>query len=178
MALILDRFARNYAAVKGMARPTDVILDNIPPMHVEVLVVWLYIAVWAVFLVYGLFVNSRRTHYYIGMLSLFIVTRAGFSILTHMASPPEAGYTTYLPFFYEWFRFPNALFFSAKVGIPFLIFLMVPNKKLKMFMLASSIILAVSVLLMHLHYTIDVISAFFITYGIYKLGGHMFKYAK
>jgi hypothetical protein len=36
-------------------------------------------------------------------------------------------------------------------------------------MLVSSIILAITVLLMHVHYSIDVLSAYFITYGVYKL---------
>lgn len=178
MALILDRFARNYAAMKGVARPTDFLLDHIPLMNVDFFVVWLYLLVWMVFLAYALFVDSKRMHYYIGILSLFIVARAGFSILTHMASPAEAVYTAYRPMLYQLFSFPNALFFCAKVGIPFLVFLMVPNKKLKIFMLCSSIVLAVLVILMHLHYTIDIISAYFITFGIYKLGGHMFEYGK
>jgi len=30
------------------------------------------------------------------------------------------------------------------------------------------------VLLMHQHYTIDVVSAFFITYGVYKIGNRLF----
>lgn len=178
LALILDRFARNYAAVKGVARPTDFILDHVPVMNVDFAVVWLYILVWFVFITYVLVFNPRKAHYYIGMLSLFIVVRAGFSILTHMASPPEVNYDTYIPFFYQWFRFPNALFFAAKVGIPFLVFLMVPNKKLKIFMLTASVLLAIGVLLMHLHYTIDVVGAYFITFGIYRLGGHIFKYGK
>lgn len=178
MALVLDRFARNYAAVSGVARPTDVLLDALPVMKVDFFVVWIYLLVWAVFAVYGLFIDSKRTHYYIGMLSLFIITRAGFSVLTHMASPAEAIYTTYRPMLYQLFSFPNALFFCAKAGIPFLVFLMVPNKKLKIFMLCASVVLAILVILMHLHYTIDIISAYFITYGIYKLGGHMFVYGK
>jgi len=31
-------------------------------------------------------------------------------------------------------------------------------------------VMAATVLLMHVHYSIDVFSAFFITYGIYKIG--------
>lgn len=174
MALILDRFARNYTAVKGIARPTDFLLDHIPVMKVDFLVVWIYLLVWVVFVVYALIIDAKRAHYYIGMLSLFVLARAGFSILTHMASPAEAIYTTYRPMLYQLFSFPNALFFCAKAGIPFLVFLMVPNKKIKIFMLCSSVLLAILVILMHLHYSIDIVSAYFITFGIYKLGGHLF----
>jgi hypothetical protein len=38
-----------------------------------------------------------------------------------------------------------------------------------------SIILASTVLLMHVHYSIDVAAAYFITYGVYVLGNKMFK---
>ena len=45
-------------------------------------------------------------------------------------------------------------------------------------MLASSIILGITVLLMHVHYSIDVFSAYFIVYGIYVLGNKFLREAK
>jgi hypothetical protein len=41
-------------------------------------------------------------------------------------------------------------------------------------MLGASIVLAITVLLMHVHYSIDVASAYFITYGVYKVGDQLF----
>ena len=49
-----------------------------------------------------------------------------------------------------------------------------PNKLLRYFFLACSVFFAIAVLLGHVHYTIDVASAFFITYGVYKIACYLF----
>jgi len=49
------------------------------------------------------------------------------------------------------------------------------NKYLKLFFIACSITAAIAVILGHLHYTIDVFSAFFITYGVYYLSRRFFQ---
>jgi len=51
------------------------------------------------------------------------------------------------------------LFFSGHTATLFLLYLVAVGKQLKIFFLISTIIVAVSVLLQHVHYTIDVLSA-------------------
>ena len=69
----------------------------------------------------------------------------------------------------------NDLFFSGHTGAPFLMALVFwPHKRLRYIFLAWSGFFAVVVLLGHIHYTIDVLSAFFITYGIYHIALHFF----
>jgi hypothetical protein len=46
---------------------------------------------------------------------------------------------------------------------------------MRAFFLVMSLVLATTALLMHVHYSIDVFSAFFITYGTYHLGEWLFK---
>ena len=61
------------------------------------------------------------------------------------------------------------LFFSGHTATLFLLFLLADLKSLKIFFLISTITLAISVLLQHVHYSIDVLAAPFFAYGSLKL---------
>jgi membrane-associated phospholipid phosphatase len=61
------------------------------------------------------------------------------------------------------------LFFSGHTATLFLLFLAVQNKKLKIIFLTCTIAVALSVLLQHVHYTIDVLAAPFFTYTSYRI---------
>jgi len=70
----------------------------------------------------------------------------------------------------------NDLFFSGHTGLPFLLALIFwNNKKLRFIFLAFSVIFAVVVLLGHIHYSIDVLSAYFITFAIFEICKFFFK---
>ncbi|MEK6855907.1 MAG: phosphatase PAP2-related protein [Nanoarchaeota archaeon] len=151
----------------------DIILDHIPVVNLTFLFTWGIVLVIVIFLLYSFIYTPKKIHYSIGMLSLFLAIRSGFLILTHLKAPVGAFLPTE-PGTLEILTYSNDLFFSGHAGIPFLGFLIFKNKKVKYFMLVASIILATTVLLMHLHYSIDVASAYFITFGIYKLGNKLF----
>jgi hypothetical protein len=62
------------------------------------------------------------------------------------------------------------------VGLPFLIALVFwDNKVLRTSFISLAIILGAVSLMGHLHYSIDVLAAFFITYSIYHLAERFFK---
>ena len=70
----------------------------------------------------------------------------------------------------------NDLFFSGHTGLPFLLALIFwENKKLRFLFLGFSVLFAVVVLLGHLHYSIDVFAAYFITYTIFHICKFLFK---
>ena len=61
------------------------------------------------------------------------------------------------------------LFFSGHTATLFILFLVSEKKIIKTVFLISTIAVAISVLLQHVHYTIDVFAAVFFTYACYKL---------
>ena len=60
------------------------------------------------------------------------------------------------------------LFFSGHTALMFLLFLSARNKKLKVSFFICFIIIAIALLIQHVHYTIDVVSAPFFTYTSYR----------
>jgi len=73
------------------------------------------------------------------------------------------------------FIFKGDLFFSGHTGLSFLMALIFwPHRRLGMIFFAASVIFAASALLGHLHYSIDVFAAYFITYSIFKLAQKLF----
>lgn len=61
------------------------------------------------------------------------------------------------------------LFFSGHTATLFILFLTTDSKYLKLFFLICTIGVAVSVLLQHVHYSIDVFAAVIITYACYSI---------
>jgi membrane-associated phospholipid phosphatase len=73
------------------------------------------------------------------------------------------------------FSFGADLFFSGHTGLPFLMALIFwKNKLLRYSFLFLSVFFGLIVLLGHIHYSIDVLSAFFITYTIWHVSEKLF----
>ncbi len=173
LAVVFIAMTGDYVSETTTVAAPDLILSNIGPYNLEILFVWLFMIVILVFLLYPLIFDPYELPYAISMFSLLLIVRSGFVILTHLR-PPDDAILVVFPGFMQLLNFSNDLFFSGHTGIPFLGFLIFRNNRLvRYFMLASSILLAVTVLLMHVHYSIDVLSAFCITYCVYK-AGHQF----
>lgn len=61
------------------------------------------------------------------------------------------------------------LFFSGHTATMFFLFLISRNRKIKIFFFCGFIVIAITVLLQHVHYTIDVVAAPFFTYASYQI---------
>ncbi|MCK9403353.1 MAG: sphingomyelin synthase family protein [Chitinophagaceae bacterium] len=68
------------------------------------------------------------------------------------------------------------LFYSGHTSTQFLLFLSLQKRKEKILALLATVAVAILVLVQHIHYTIDVLAAFIITYIIYLLGKKVAKY--
>ncbi len=162
--------------IANTAVSPDLILDHIGPYNLSFIFIWLFLVVIAVGLLYPLIFKPKELPYVLNMFSFFLIVRSGFVIFTHLRPPVDA-VVVHFPLFLNLLNFTNDLFFSGHAGIPFLGFLMFRrhNRLISYFMLISSFVLGVVVLLMHVHYSIDVFSAYFITYGIYVIGNKFVK---
>jgi len=174
IAIILNMLSGNYVDKVGTAQPADLILDALPPIDLSILYAIIFFPA-VIFIIVRPFVSRiQKIHYVIGVLSVFLVIRAGFAVLTHLMVPIDAVHPSWIPAFYDPFSFSNYLFFAGNVGVLFLGFLMYESKPVKYYLLTASILTAIIVLFMHTHYSIDVLAAYFITYGIYKFGDFIF----
>ena len=174
MALILNYLAGSYVGTTKTAFVPDLILDNIPPIDLSFLYIYGYAMVILVLFLHPLIVHMREFHIVISQFSLLLLIRSFFMLFTHLTVPPDA-IALNLPMIYYPLAFNNDLFFSGHTAVPFLGFLLFRKEKIGLFFLVSTIVLASTILLGHLHYSIDVFAAFFITYGSYKLSNWFFK---
>jgi hypothetical protein len=105
--------------------------------------------------------------------ALFLLVRAVFVALTHMApSPIEPQHP--VPFFNSIF-YGGDLFFSGHTGLPLLAALAFWHMpRWRMFYLALTAFFGSIVLLGHYHYSIDVLAALFITHGVFQVSRWLF----
>jgi len=174
IAGILDYYSGIYTNRVGSAVSPDIILDNIPPVNFQLIFTYGYLFVLAVLFFYPLFFKVKSLHKVISQFSLLIMIRSIFICFTHLKAPVDA-IAVKFPWIISHASFNNDLFFSGHVAVPFLGFWLFNEEKIKYFFLFSSLIMAVVVLFMHVHYSIDVFSAFFIAYGSYKIGEWLFR---
>ena len=168
IATFLDYFSGVYVSSAKTAHVPDLILDHIGPVNVGFLYVYGYMALCSLLLLYPLFFHIRILHIVVSQFSFLIMLRAIFLIFTHLETPPTA-IPVHFPWMFQGLSFQNDMFFSGHTAVPFLGFLLYKGW-LKYFFLCGSILMGTVVLITHMHYSIDVFSAFFITYCCHKIG--------
>lgn len=174
VSMVITFYANLYAAEKASNSVTDIVLDNIRVYDVDLLFLYGPILLWA-FVVYILFNNPNRIPFTLKSVGLFAIVRSVFTILTHLAPFPTHTDVSFSGFM-GYFTSGKDLFFSGHTGLPFLLALIFwDSKYLRIVFIAASFIFAAIVLLGHLHYSIDVLSAFFITYTIYRISETVFN---
>jgi len=171
---LIDYLAGSYTTSIQGTHVKDLILDHTKPINLGFLFIWGWLTIVFVFFAYPVFLKPEKIHVVIIMFSLLILVRSISITLTHLITPPDAIPVNF-PSIFSLLRFKNDLFFSGHTALPFLGFLIFKRKTMRYFMLISSFVMAATVLLMHQHYSIDVFAAFFIAYGIYKIGNKTFK---
>jgi hypothetical protein len=178
ISLVWQFFVSGYVARSGSGFVADIILSNTRVYDVGGIFVWGSV----VLVIVGFLVLLRRPNYLpfvIKSVAIFTLIRSVFVSLTHISPFPTHAIINSAFFSSEAFRgifTGNDLFFSGHTGIPFLLALIFwENKILRIVFLSFSIMFAVVVLLGHLHYSIDVLSAYFITFTIFHICRVLFK---
>ena len=119
--------------------------------------------------------NPKRLPFTLHTFTLFYFTRAAFISLTHIGLFPVHIANDFGTAISTMF-FGGGLFFSGHTGAPFLLALLFwKERTLRYIFITWSELMGMSALLGHLHYTIDVVSAFFITYSVFRVSEIVFK---
>lgn len=147
----------------------DLAYDYIPKYDFS----WLYYGEFWILILITIWIMFWHSHQKLSQIllafGLFFLIRALCIVPTGLLTHPDQiiptgegfGLVHYLE---------NDLFFSGHTGSPFLLALLFWNLPIWRYVsLIISGIMAYAVLSMRIHYSIDVIGAFFITYGIYHL---------
>jgi len=164
--------AVSYATIHASNYVTDFVLSRVGPYNLR------FLFVYGTFIA---FVNTmallawrpNRLPFALKAMALFLLVRAVFVALTHVAPSPIDPQKA-VPFFNSIF-YGSDLFFSGHTGMPFLAALAFWHIPLwRMFYLALTVFFASVVLLGHYHYSIDVLAALFITHGVFQVSCWLF----
>jgi hypothetical protein len=175
LALVANHYAGIYVTEKASNPVTDIILDNTRVYDVDAIFVYGPVFMWLFIGLITLFRHPQRIPFIIKSAGLLYLVRSIFISLTHISI-----YPTHIPIpstgIFGYLGSGADLFFSAHTAVPFLLALIFwDNKFLRIFFIVLSLIFGAVVLLGHLHYSIDVLSAFFITYGVYHIALKFFR---
>ncbi|MDD3531537.1 MAG: phosphatase PAP2-related protein [Candidatus Pacebacteria bacterium] len=173
--------AANVYAFTYSTRPTsryvgDLVLDNLQAVDLSFIIIecaLLAIVLGTVFVLK----RPRYIPFTLKALALFIIIRAFFISLTHVGIYPEHIAPGYGVFdgIYAYLNFQTGLFFSGHTGLPLLMaFIFWEQRRARFVFLFLSLMFAIAVLFAHVHYSIDVFAAPFITYGIFKIARYFF----
>jgi len=168
VSIIFNHLASSYVDYKAGIYVQDILLDNLPVVNIN----WIInegVMIFSASVVLYSLTKPEKIPFILKSLALFIVIRAIFTTLTHLGPAPSQTYLDPNDFLIR-LNAGRDMFFSGHTGMPFLIALLFWKDRLARYVsLSASVIFGISVLLGHLHYSIDVFAAFFITYSIYHI---------
>jgi hypothetical protein len=178
VAILVKGYSDNYVDSSKSTPVGDLILDNIPTLNVDEIVIQATLIFITISLVLFIF-KPKYLAFTLKTLALFVIIRGFFVTLTHLGvnfhqvvmDTDTIGYNIYNFLFSS----KSDFFFSGHTGIPFLFALIFyKEKKLRYFLFFCSAFFGIIMFLGHLHYSIDVFAAPFMTYAIYKIAEKLF----
>ena len=178
IALIIQHVADTYVQQTNGVGVGDLILSHIPSFNIDFIIV--QGALILTFVLIGLLLWKPKYLMFTGIaISMFVIVRSFFISLTHLGiSPHQITFDTQSVGFWLYnfiYNSSNDFFFSGHTGAPFLMGLIFIREKFwGKFFFGLSFVFGVAVLLGHIHYSIDVFAAPFMTYGIFTIAKKMF----
>jgi hypothetical protein len=175
--LVAGRYVDGLEGTLAPAR--DLLFGVLPRLDLPLVHVWGFMAFGASMAVGLVFFEPReRVPFILWAYGLVIATRAVFTTLTPIGISPDAPSFEHYPMrgVVQYFDFHQQMFFSGHTAFPFMAFLVCRTPWLRRAGLGFSLLLAASVLLSRLHYSIDVAAAYFIAYGVERLAARSFAW--
>jgi hypothetical protein len=175
ISLVINFLAGTYASKVASNSVTDIILSNTRVYDVDFLFTYGLFVMWVPMGIFC-FWHPKHIPFVLKSIALFMVIRAVFISITHIGPFPTHIDMDIVGNLNSLINFSGDLFFSAHTGLPFLMALIFWDyKKIRYFCIICSIFFGTVVLLGHVHYSIDVLGAFFITYTIFHIAEIIFK---
>lgn len=166
ISFIVVHYAATYATEVAGAFVRDLFLDHLPLWDVNVLHIHVALTFWLLLTLY-LFTQPQWLPFVTKTAAVFILVRSGFICLTHLGAPENL--LTIPNNMASYVLFDGDLFFSGHVGGPFLMLLIFWEQiVLRSICLIATLFFSMTVLIGHIHYSIDVFAAPFIAYGVYQ----------
>lgn len=177
LAIIFQFYASAYSSRVASTAVHDLFLDNLPVFNLNAIIVEGALTAIVFTLIFILYKPSYLI-FTLKSAAIFIATRAVFISVTHLgiypgqAGPDPTGFADRI---YTGLGLEGGFFFSGHVGLTFLMALILWDKKSWRYVyIIMAVVFAVSVILAHIHYSIDVLAAPFMTYAIFKISQYFF----
>ncbi len=178
IASLFDLFVGHYVDSQTYGQsPHDIILDFLPVLHLQFFSTTVFLAVMLIYFLYPTIYRPEKAGWVFLHTGLLIVIRNITIALTHMPLP-DGALPLVTPFPFMGLTFSHDLLFSGHVAMPFLGYLLYRKEKLGTFFLYTSGVMGAVVLFMHMHYSVDVWSAFFFAYGSFRIGERFLSHLK
>jgi len=156
---------------------SDIVLDNVPLINLYGIYIYGPILIWIILLIVC-FAKPHSFPFVLKSLSLLILVRSVFTCITHIGPPNHevvTGQSALFSIIIKQIDFSGDLFFSGHTGCPFLMGLIFwPYLRLRVIFISASILFGIVVLACHVHYSIDVLAAFFISHSVYHISKKLF----
>lgn len=178
LAVVFQFYASAYSGRVLSNSVPDLLLSLLPVVNLNFLIVEGALSAIAGSIILLLF-KPKYLIFTLKATAIFIATRAVFISLTHLGiypgqvGPDPTGFFDQL---YTGLGLEAGFFFSGHTGLPFLLALIFWDEQFWRFVyLVLAAAFGVAVLLAHVHYSIDVLAAPFITYAIFKMSQYFFE---
>lgn len=177
LAAIFQYYASAYVNRIPSNSVADLFLSILPVVNLNFLIVEGALAA----IVISFIVVIAKPKYLLFALkatAIFVATRAVFISVTHIGiypgqvGPDPTGFFDHL---YTGLGLEAGFFFSGHTGLPFLMALILWDEKFWRYAyLILSVVFGIAVLFAHVHYTMDVLAAPYMSYGIFKMSQYFF----
>jgi hypothetical protein len=176
LAIVFQFYASAYSQRVSSNFVHDLLLDNLPIINLNAIIVEGALGA-IVFTILLLIAKPKYILFSLKAIAIFIATRAVFVAVTHLGIYPgqvNPG-TGFFDSIYTGLGLEAGFFFSGHTGLTLLMALIFWDEKFwRHVYIIAAMIFGVSVLLAHVHYTIDVLAAPYMTYAIFKLSQYFF----
>lgn len=176
LSLVCQYYASGYSTRSATNYVGDFFLDHLPTINLNPVIVEgaLFAIVFSLALIIS---KPKYLIFTLKSVALFIVIRSFFVSVTHLGIYPNQVVPDngFLDQVYSALNLQAGYFFSAHTGLPILMALIMWKERFWRYLyLLASVLFGISVLLAHVHYSIDVFAAPFMVYSIFHLSCYLF----